>query len=107
MNIKKEEYWEKSPTSFVRNTFSLLIAACVSSCAQETWITLPDHANPYLSSRTSSGPNENYQKPVIPDRYNLEKLGQFIGAKKEGRYDEFVDDYGNVFTREELESRDE
>ncbi len=105
MNYQKENFSDSldtTPTSLIRNTFWLFVAACISGCTQTTWITLPDHADPYLSSQSSSGLDRKYQEPVIPDRYNLEKLGQFIGANKERLDDEFSADDGRTLTRKEI-----
>lgn len=105
MDSQKENYSDSlgtTSTFLIRNTFWLFVAACISGCTQETWITLPDHSNPYLTSQNSSGPNKHYQKPVIPDRYNLEKLDQILRTKKERPDDEFSADDGRTLTRKQI-----
>ena len=108
MDSRKEVYIERPHTSSlssVKNTFWLFVAVCLSGCTQVTWTT-SNYSGPCLWYWSLSDLEKDHKKSAIWDSHDLEKLGQFIGAKKEGRNDEFEDDEGNVFTREQLESSD-
>lgn len=102
--------WVKtSHVSVVRNSLWAVLMSCLVGCTAPMK-TLPDSARPLvLPYRNIHDLEKKLPNSPVWDGFGREfaALARFFQENAPKGSDTFVDDDGNIFTREELEARDE